>query len=327
VQPWPISWRTLPYNILQFNPTPDDPMGISFPELVMPMQDDLNRVLTLILELAKRQRRVIFYDPNRLVDGEDDKLTSLSLLEFIKTNDPQSVASQIQVGGNFQELLLLKDHLKNEIRSMIGVGEMERGQRINVETAAEAQQVGAGAALQRGRNQGPFEDFLADVIETFGIGIQDTLAEPYAIPILGEEDATALFAPTPVSPSYLEVEPQQIRGDFIYKIRPGSTLPHDPDAEIRKQLALNAALMPFGEAVNQLHMIVQTVRAFEQDPSKYAIQPKPLADNMAARAQSALLGMGQQKPDQQGGGGQASDSIAKLSAAIQQSRPQGAPLQ
>jgi hypothetical protein len=270
---------------------------------------------------------VIFYDPNRLMEGEDDKLSTLSLLEFIKSSDPQTVSSQIQVGGNFQELLLLKDHLKNEIRSMIGVGEMERGQRINVETAAEAQQVGAGAALQRGRNQGPFEDFLADVIETFGIGIQDTLAEPYAIPILGEEDATALFAPTPVSPSYLEVEPQQIRGDFIYKIRPGSTLPHDPDAEIRKQLALNAALMPFGEAVNQLHMIVQTVRAFEQDPSKYATPAPMLQGMMGARATAGLMGAEPQGQPQGQSGGQAGDGLAKLAAAMRSGRPQGAPVQ
>ncbi len=320
VKEWPIpSWRTLPYNILQFNPTPDDNMGIGYSELAEPIQDDLNRCLTLALELAKRQRRIIFINTGALVDGELEKLEALSLMEFILCNDVSSVVREVQVGGNFQELLLLARYLKDELRVLLGVGEMERGQRINVETAAEANQVGAGAAMQRGRNQGPFEDFLADVIETFALGVQDTLTEPYAVPLLGGEDATALFTDT--DPSKLEdIAPEAIQGAFQYFIRPGSTSPHDPDRDIRRELAFNAAMVPFGEAVNHMQMIADTARAFEKNPAKIAVNPQVLANTMNAKGQAAQMGMEPQ--GQPGGGGDTggADKLAKLAKVLGQGR-------
>jgi hypothetical protein len=316
VNPWPIpSWRTLPCNVLQFNPTPDDPMGVSFSELTMPLQDDLNRCLTLALELAKRQRRMIFYNPSNLVDGEESKLDNLSLMEMIACQDVNSVVREVQVGGNYQELLILARYIRDEIRILLGVGEMERGQRINVETAAEANQVGAGAAVQRGRNQGPFEDFLADVIETFALGVQDTLTEEFAVPILGGEDANALFAPTQGSP-FETVTPESIRGDFLYRVRPGSTLPYDPDMDIRRQLAFNAAMIPFGEAVNQLELIVDTTRVFEKDPSKIAVKPEILHGMMKSRAQAQMAGMETNQNPQGGGDAGGGDKLAKLAKVL-----------
>ena len=98
---WPIaSWRTLPYNLLQFNELSDDPFGVSYGELIAPLQDDLNRVLTLALELAKRQRRVVLVDQEALAEGEADKLTTLSLVEFLFTKQgarPQDAIKEIPV--------------------------------------------------------------------------------------------------------------------------------------------------------------------------------------------------------------------------------------
>lgn len=302
VNEWPIPWRTLPYSVLQFNPTPDDPMGVSFSELVGPLQDDLNRTRTLTLELAKRQRRMVFVNPDLLIDGEADKLENMSLMEIILARDVNNAAREVQVGGGYQELLLLSAQIKDSIRSLIGVGEMERGQRINVETAAEATQVGAGAALQRGRNQGPFEDFLADAIETFSRGVQATATQPIVVPILGSEGASDLFA-SAEGVSFDEVQPEEIQGEFQYRIRPGSTMPHDPNEEARKMLALTSALQPFGELVNLPQAAIDIILAFEKDPAKLLNTQSQLQAQVAQRAQQPMTEdgpPGQQTP--QGGG-------------------------
>lgn len=315
---WPIpSWRTLPYNLLQFNEVPDDPFGISYGELIAPLQDDLNRVMTLALELAKRQRRIVVVDREGLAEGEAEKLEALSLIEFVFAKQgqrPQDLVKEIPVGGGFQELLLLAQYIKNEIRGMIGVGEMERGQRINVETAAEAQQVGAGSAVQRGRNQGPWEDFFTDVIEKFSLAVQDTVVAEIAIPIVGPEDAQELFAAAGPSSRFEEIGPEGIQGDFLYKIRPGSTLPHDPNEELRQEIALNGALQQFGEAVNWPQRLVDLALAAEYDPRRIAAPQQMQQGVNEQRAQALAAGA---EPQQNG---QVSPDLASLSALIRDSQ-------
>lgn len=300
VNEWPIPWRTLPYNLLQFNPTPDDPMGVSFSELSQPLQDDLNRCRTLALELAKRQRRMIFVNPDLLVSGEADKLEGMSLVEIILAQDVNNAAREVQVGGNYQELLILAQTIKESIRSLFGVGEMERGQRVNVETAAEANQIGAGSAVQRGRNQAPFEDFLSDTIETFARGVQATATQPIVVPILGSESAADLFQ-SAEGVSFEEIEPEAIQGEFQYRIRPGSTLPHDPNEEARKELALNAALQPFGELINLPQRAIDTILAFEKDPARQLMGQQQLQAQAAIKAANPM-GPGEPAGGEQGGG-------------------------
>lgn len=297
--PWPIpSWRTLPYNLLQFNELPNDPFGVSYGQLIAPLQDDLNRCMTLALELAKRMRRVVGVNGEALAEGEAEKLAALDLMEWVFTRNgasPSDVFQQIPLGGGFQELLVLAQYLKNEIRALVGVGELERAQRINVETATEAQGVMQGAAMQRGRNQGPWEDFFSDVLETWSLGIQDTVMEEVAIAALGNEDAAELFRAEGPSSPFEVIRPEQIQGDFLYRIRPGSTLPADPNEEARKQAALNAALMPFGAAINQAQLAVDTILAFERDPRRLVATPQMM---QAMQANQAGAVMAEQGPPQ-----------------------------
>ena len=155
------------------------------------------------------------------------------------------------------------------------------------------------------------------MIETFSLGVQDTLTEEFAVPILGGEDANALFAPTQGSP-FETVTPESISGDFLYRVRPGSTLPYDPDQDIRRELAFNAAMVPFGDAVNQLELIVSTARAFEKDPSKVAVKPEILQGVMQAKGQAGMMGIEPQGQPGGGGGGDASgsDKLAKLAKVL-----------
>ncbi len=274
---WPIPWESLPFNVLQFNPTPDDAIGISPAEQILPLQLELNIVMTILNVLAKSTRRLIGVNDDAMEDSEFQKLTEeLSLAEFFKTKGvgpPAAAIQEIKVGQFPQELVLYTGFLIDQIRKKIGLSEMDRGQRINVESSAEAQFVNAGASRQRGRNQGPFEDFFSGIVTTLGQSIQNTLTDDFAIPILGTQDAEELFSESGES-AFSVIEPSKIRGEFLYRIRPGSTLPYDPGENIRRELALNQALAPFGEIVNLPQRAIDTVVAFEKDPARQLASPQ-----------------------------------------------------
>jgi hypothetical protein len=299
--------ETLPYNILQFNETSDEPSGTSYSEQAIPLQEELNWLLTITNTLAKSLRRIVLAHEEGLAEGEKAKLDSLNLIEVILTKNPnpETAFGELKVGGSFQEILPLLFFVKDEMRTLLGISEMDRGNRINVETADESARVGAGAAAQRGRNQGPWEDFLSDAIGVFASAVAATAAERITIPILGDEDAAELFASGPQS-GFATFDKAEIEGDFIYRVRPGSTLPIDPNAELKRELALNQALSQ-EQAVNWPQRLIETMRAADKDPRKQLATPdlvRQVAENKAAAPEGANGGAGQ--------GGSVSPGLAEL---------------
>ena len=283
-EPWQIpQWRSLPYSFLQFNPRPDTPMGTSYSKLVLPLQVELDKALHIISRLARRTRKTVLVGGS-ISDDEYKKFGDLGVHEAIRV-DAENIGAaigEVQTGGIPQELLLYVNFLIDQIRQMLGISDLERAQRVNVETAAEVGQLAAGAQAQRGRNQGPWEAFLSDATATFGLGLQHSLREDVAVPILGGEDARELFNAEGGDP-FERVAPSRIKGDFLYKIRPGSTLPHDPNEQLRKEVALNEALEPFGELINLPQRAVETLRAAEKDPRKQLQSAEEQASQIASR--------------------------------------------
>lgn len=302
---WPEAFATLerlPYGLLMFNETTDDPFGSPYSEQILPLQVELNKVWTIAHQLMKRMRRIIGVNREELADGEWDKITQdMDLCEFIETKnlDPGRVFSEVRLGGSIQELVLWGLRIRDIIREKTGVSEMDRAQRINVETATEAGAVQAGSSVQRGRNQGPFEDFFSDVISMFGQALQQSLTDAVAIPIVGAEDADALFSQQQET-AFERITPKQIEGEFTYSVRPGSSLPRDPQQEMRQELALNEAIQPFGELVNLAQRAFDTMRAFDKDPSK---QLAPVALQRMRQLIAAQQGIPPGTPTDGGGGG------------------------
>lgn len=266
---WPLPYKSLPYTLLQLNPTPGDPFGTTYSEQILPIQEELNAALRTANHLTQSIRRLIFIDKSALDDEEKKKLGNLALLEVLLTNGvPSQSVYATQLGGLPQEMLLYIQFLVGQIREILGVSDMERAQRVNVETAAEVSQIAAGASTQRGRNQGPWEDFLSEAFCVFGESLQNTEFRPVSVQVLGESDADT---------AYGSVAPGDIQGEFVYRVRPGSTLPRNPNAEAQKEIALNEAMKPFGGLVNMRQRAVDTVLAFDKSPSTQlnAEQPAP----------------------------------------------------
>lgn len=286
---WPIpTWQSLPFNLLQFNPSPADPFGVAYSELVLPLQVEINKALTIANRLIQSIRRPIFYQKGLLGDGEEAKLETLGLLEFVAVDgNPRDAVLQTQLGGLPQELLFHIRFLIEQIRNTIGVSEMERANRVNVETASEVNQIAAGSQAQRGRNQGPWEDFLSDTFTTFGLSLQFSITDEITVPIVGESDAASLYGDRQGNP-FETVTPENIQGEFLYRVRPGSTLPRDPNEDIRRELALNQALAQFGEVVALPQRAVDTVLAFDKDPSRQLATPELMRERQKVAQQQGV---------------------------------------
>jgi hypothetical protein len=234
---WPIPWKCLPYNLLQFNEQDDTPFQVPYMQVVERTLMERNKLRTIMGELVKRLRRVIFIQGGKegLAEGEWDKLTGdqQDLAEFIGTSmgvSPGEVANQMQLGGLDTTLLAYDAQLLADLREALGQSQMDRAQRVNVESATEARQIQQGSAIAGGRNQEKVESFIAKAIRHYAIGRQAVTETEELIPLFGVEDARVLSDNQ--GASFLKVTPVQLRGEYDFDVVAGSTLQRNRQQEL-----------------------------------------------------------------------------------------------
>jgi hypothetical protein len=297
---WPIAWPHLPYSFLGFNTQLDDPFPLSPAEMIWQQQVERNKCRTMMAELMKRLRRVIFVNDEALNEQDAKRLFNEigpELIEFIRTKngaDPRVVMAQVNVGGGIGELLMYDAKIEDDIRETLGQSRLDRAQRINVETAQEASAVQAGSAAQRGRNAVPWEDFLSDAVAMFGAALQQRATQEILIPITGIRDARFLAGAEAASlfgQDRLKVTPDQIQGEFIYEIRPGSTLPRNANEEIGKALQWTKIAQEFPEHVNDRQALTNLAIAMDHDPAQVLRTLQEQAVTKGMMAEQAARGV------------------------------------
>lgn len=308
---WPIPWESLPYDVIFFNDDPADSGPRSMAEMLWPYQVERIKVRTLMSELVKRLRRVVFIFEQGLNEGEAKKLQrSEELMEFILTqSNPADIMKEIQIGGFPQELLIYDRQIAEDIRETIGQSLLDRAQRINVETATEAAGVRQGSAIQSSRNQERFENFLSDIMRNFGQALQHTIDEPLMIQIAGQADTRT----TREFGDFLQVNPDDIKGEFKYTITVGSTLPRDNDAAIQKRLAYFQVTKDLS-FIDQKENIRQMTEDFRYDSARLVLEDEQLRGTNEALAQQGAAG-GANGPARGGGGGGGNIDPATLALA------------
>ncbi len=243
---WPIEWGQLPYSLLTFNRQIDTPMGIAFPEMFRDEQHLYNKVWTILSSTIARTMRRIAVNKQAL-DAEQTAIlmNPEALMEFILLDgDLDNAFKEINFSSIDQSLLPMIGLLQTSIRETLGVSQFDRGQRINVETAQEAGQVGAGADVQRSRNQGPFEDFWAEIAKvSHRAMIQTEDPRKFIIPIIGEQSSTFLKQDE-TQQGFVEASVEDLKGEFDYAVKVGSTLALDPSELLRRQSIVLQTLQP-----------------------------------------------------------------------------------
>ncbi len=297
---WPIPWKDLPFDLLQFNPQMDTAFQFPYMAAIFPSIVELNKLQTILLEVAKRARRMLFVNQMSLADGEWEKMSAWdgpALTEFFLTkdgNDPNTVFSQAAIGTIDTSLLALYNQLVVNIREAIGQSSLDRAQRINVETAAEANAVQAGSQVNAGRNQTFFEDFLQSVVRHYAISRQHTTTEDELLHVLGREDSAVLLDTIGAEP-FFRVTPEQLRGEFDYEITAGSTLPRDRQQDVALAMGLMNLIgsnQTVAQHLNIQNAVLEMVLAMGKNPSTAMMSDR----EMMGAAQKMGPGDGKQKP-------------------------------
>lgn len=240
---WPIQWGQLPYSLLQFNPLYDSPFGVSFPQAFSDEQRLYNQVMTILAASVGRTMRKIIGNRNSFSEDERKNLEDpAGYTEFIwSEGSPETSVKEINFGAIDPQLPGLAAFLEDRIFRILGLARMDAGQRINVETAAEAGAVAQGAALNRSRNANPFEQFWIDIIRVTHRAVMQT-EDPrrFTLPIFGMANAGFLTTEERNAGS-ITASIRDLEGEFNYGVRLGSTIV-DPDLDLRRGIAVYQAL-------------------------------------------------------------------------------------
>lgn len=242
---WPIDWGQLPASILTINEQLDSPFGVPFVEMIWHEQMLYNKLWTVIKAIANRIRRIIFVSEAAFQQNQtqlDNLLNQDSLVEFILADgDVSNIAKEVQFGQLDGQLIGLLYQLREQIREVMGVSSFDRGQRANVETAAEANLIGAGGAVSKSRIQAKFETFWVDIIRAAHRALLQTEdSRSFFIPVIGETN-TLFLTQGEIAQGFVEVGLEDLQGEFDYGVKLNSTIPLDPAAELAKIIQVNQA--------------------------------------------------------------------------------------
>lgn len=286
---WPFDWGQLPYSYLAFNRQLDTPFPIPFPRLFMDEQLLYNRIWTILNAMVSRTRRIIGVNESGLADGQKELVTNpAALVEMILTvSNPQEVLKEIGFGMIDPQLVGLLYQLESQIRKVLGVSEMDRGQRANVQTAAEANQIGAGSTIARSRTQEQYEDFWANKIRvSHRAYLQSPTSRTRMIPIIGQSNFAFLDAADRAN-GYINVSLDDLQGEFEYGVKMNSTMRIDPEVELaRLASGYNLMLGPQSQLANQRYYHEEIARLTGADPLQ-AIMGEKEIEAMAAANQAS----------------------------------------
>jgi hypothetical protein len=278
---WPIPWEDLPYDVCYFNPQMDTMFPLPFAAVIWQPILELSKVRTLMIELVKRMRRIIIVNEDALGEGESDKIDDADLTEILKVKgNLANAVGQTQLGGFASELLGLCAKYESDIREAIGQSGMDRAQRVNVQSATEAASIAQGSAIAGGRNVERVEDFIASSLRHYAIARQATTTEEEVVPIVGRKLAAMLRE----TGSYLTISPDQIEGEYDYKIVAGSSLPDNRQRRIQEAMAK----LEIAKSAPELHDLQEAYarvwEAFGERPSDVMLNLDELKTTQAAGA-------------------------------------------
>lgn len=228
---WPIAWEDLPYDAFIVHPQMDTPFPRAMLEDLLPYQNELNQVRTMLSILARSIRRPPIYDKNKFESEEIDKLVTGALAEAIACQgEPGSAIESQTLSGFPQELLQYAGVIVDDMRESVGLSLFARARRENVESATEAANIAQGQDVIEARTQDAFDRFLRNAERKYMQGRRAVLAETgeqEVVRVLGAQGAQELE-------SYFTVDAEDLAGEYDFHVEAGSTRPRDLDAEAQK---------------------------------------------------------------------------------------------
>jgi len=262
VEDWPLAFEGLPDSVLITNESNSRIEPIPEPSMYWELQQDLNRMLSLVLVYAKRGVPIIGYDANQLADGEAEKIIDAQVLELIKTKgNPNEALTMMNFNPVPQTLLLAINMVEGFLRQVSGIGKMQQGTRENVDTATEAAEIGQGGDARIAMRAEAVRKFFAEVVRKDWQVFQQTVQEDQILDIVVQGGL----------PGTVRVTREQVALEFDFDIQVGSSEPLNERKEQTEILAMVQALQADPQVyshVNPRYLAERIVRAFGGDENE-----------------------------------------------------------
>ena len=177
--------------------------------------EELDRFRTMQLRMLDRYRRMYEVSSDGVDHDELDKLRTREDGDYIITNreDGQRVISPIEHASLPADSYRYEASIKNDIDVGSGVSELRRQGQGTSDTATEASIIEETQKTRTTFDRKLVDDFVVDIVDKQFAVMQQWLPNDLAVEILGPLGAKW------VSP----VSPQQIEGQFQFRVIPGST--------------------------------------------------------------------------------------------------------
>lgn len=233
VEDWPDNFDSidgLPVTLLMTNRSADGVEPISTPEMTWDLQLQLNKLLSMILIYAKRGVPLIGVNREALADdAEAEKIQDAEILEILLTRtNPKDAVALLNLQPNMVPVIQAIGVVRDLIREVGGQSPMFHGNRINVESAAEAIQVGEGQDVRVVARATAIQEAAVDMVRKDWQIFQRSVSEDQIVDIadLGEQ------------PQLFKLTPAQIKDEYDFEMVVGSTQPANDDSIKRDILAL-----------------------------------------------------------------------------------------
>jgi hypothetical protein len=220
---------------------------------------------------------VVLFRKDFLGEGEAEHMVEdLGLKEWVEAQggDLDNIIKEINLGTFPQELMLYEQVIKETIRETLGQSNFQRARRENVESAEEASRIGMGDDTQVGRNQSAMEEFITDSVRKWHQGLRAVATDDILVPLLDEQDARELVKNT--NNPYLRATPKQIQGEFLFRMRLGSSRPTNEQREKQEAMVMLEMMQRFPERMVADQFIVDWLMAFNKSPSRYMLNAEEI---------------------------------------------------
>lgn len=224
VEDWKLPLKSFDYHILQFNPVPDQIFAMSDVEVYRNQQIELNKIRTyMINHINRASRRWVTQkgtmtpdEKNALLESGDQMITEI-------TGDPSRIIplSDAPMPADF---FRVQELIQQDIRQLSGVSEFELSASIpSGDTTATAAALVQSATRRRTDDANAvYEKFLTDTAKDIILILQEHVPLDFWINVTDREQVAKIQGLTEFDGNFFRVKKNQIQGDMIVTIDPGS---------------------------------------------------------------------------------------------------------
>lgn len=256
VEEWKLPLTSFDYHVLQFNPVPDQVFGLSDIESYRNQQLELNKIRTFMINHINRAARRWVVPKGHLTPDEKNELLESSDQMLVEiSGDPNKIMplSDAPMPADF---FRVQQFIEEDIRKLSGVSEYEvAGSIPGGDTTATAAALVTQASKRRSDDMNAiYEKFLSDVARDLVHILQDFVPTDFWIQVADPDKVQAMQQLTEYQGNFFKVKKNQIQGDMVVSIDPGSMTEQNDALRIQQFTQVLSLIMSQPQIIQQVNM-------------------------------------------------------------------------